>query len=147
MPTADETKSDDEAHAGATGDVLGARQVALPAVLTLLIVVASLVPPSLVLGPPTPGGPTTLLGVALDKWVHAVAYAVLAGTLVPPLAEQHQSHWRVAVVAVTVATGVGLGVELLQWPHPGRTASLADAAANLVGAVCGAVVAVVRRSR
>jgi VanZ family protein len=109
------------------------------------IVVASLLPPEAVLGPapPTePRGPFGLVGA--DTWLHAVGYAVLAGTLVPGgAADSETAPLRTFLVAVAVATGVGLGVELLQWPHPDRTASLSDAAANLVGAVVGAGAAVV----
>jgi VanZ family protein len=117
--------------------------------VALAIVVASLLPPELFLGPDTGAtpelrGPFGLVG--LDKWLHALGYAVLAGTLVPAVAAgRSETTARTVVVAVAVAAGVGLGVELLQWPHPGRTASLVDAAANLVGAAVGAVVAVVVR--
>jgi VanZ family protein len=123
----------------------------LAGVVTLVVVVASLLPPELFLGPDTGAtpdlrGPLGLVG--LDKWLHALGYAVLAGTLVPAVAADRPGRRSLAgtvVVAFAVAAGVGLGVELLQWPHPGRTASLVDAAANLVGAAVGAAVAVVGR--
>jgi VanZ family protein len=113
------------------------------------IVVASLLPPAVVFGPGPPTEPPGPLGlVGADKWLHAVGYAAFAGTVVPGVAgDGDASPVRALLFAVGVATGLGLGVELLQWPHPGRTASLVDAAANLVGAAVGAGVAVVGRRR
>jgi VanZ family protein len=128
------------------------RWLAVAGLVTLCILVASLLPPGLLLGPapeasPDPRGPLGL--VDRDKWLHALGYAILAGTLVPAVADQpgRNAVDRTLVVAVAVAVGVGLGVELLQWPHPARTASFADATANLVGAVAGAAAALVGRRR
>ncbi|MFC5367880.1 VanZ family protein [Salinirubrum litoreum] len=125
------------------------RWLAVAGLVTLGLVGASLVPPALVFGSSPDGGATTeVLGplglVGADKWLHGAGYAVLAGTLLPAVSrtDRDRSGLRVVLLAVAVAAGVGLGVELLQWPHPGRTASVADATANLVGAALGAGVAV-----
>lgn len=121
--------------------------------VTLALLGASLVPPALLFGSSPDGGTTTTLGplglVGADKWLHAAGYAVLAGTLVPVVSRSDRAHTgpRIVLLAVAVAAGVGLGVELLQWPHPGRTASAADATANLVGAVAGAGVSVLVNRR
>lgn len=132
---------------GTTTDSARRRWRLAAGVVAVGIVVASLLPPEAVLGPAPPTDPPGPLGlVGADKWLHAAGYAVLAGTLVPGVADGPEtSPGRAFLLAVAVAAGVGLCVELLQWPHPGRTASLGDAAANLVGAVVGAVVAVVVR--
>lgn len=77
--------------------------------------------------------------VRIDKWLHALAYAGLAGTLAVALAPGRKV-WTVAVVAVLLATGYGVGIEFVQAPLPERYFSLADMAANGVGAGVGAVV-------
>jgi VanZ family protein len=143
VATDDETASGHDPDSGAIGSSRR-RWRAVAGLVAVAIVVASLLPPELLVGPgpPTdPRGPFGLVGA--DKWLHAIGYAVLAGTLVPGVADDPD---RPAVggylLAVGLATALGLGVELLQWPHPGRTASLADGAANLVGAATGAGVAV-----
>jgi hypothetical protein len=146
VSSADETGTGHDADSEPTASSRE-RWLGLAGLVACGLVAASLVPPTLVFGSSSGGGTTTLgpLGlVGADKWLHAVGYAVLAGTLVPAVsrADSDRGRRRVVLLAVTVATGVGLGVELLQWPHPGRTASLADATANLVGAVFGVGVAV-----
>jgi hypothetical protein len=142
----DETGTGHDAD-GEPSDSSQGRWLAAAGLVTFGLLFASLVSPTLVFGSSPNDGVTTLgpLGlVGADKWLHGVGYAVLAGTLVPAAsrADRDRSGLRLVLFAVAVAAGVGLGVELLQWPHPGRTASLADATANLVGAVLGAGVAV-----
>ncbi len=121
------------------------------AAVTATVVLASLVP--------LPGGGPDrfLLGVGLDKWVHGVGYAAVSATFARartsggtgaarPKATDSTvptgsgPRWRVALAAVLVGTAVGGGVELLQTALATRTASFADAAANGVGAACGALV-------
>lgn len=80
-------------------------------------------------------GPFGVLGI--DKYLHALAYAALAGTLAYALADAPVE--RVAVVVFLAAVGFGLGVELVQSALPYRTFSLRDAAANAVGATLAAV--------
>jgi len=102
----------------------------LPAIaFALLLLGVSLFPA------PETGGPTpTLLGVTLDKWVHAGSY----GGLTALLARAHQRRELAAVaVLVAVAVGYGGGIELLQGLVPSRSSSLADLIANTVGAVVG----------
>jgi VanZ family protein len=99
------------------------------AAVVVAVVAASLVP----LG----GGASTFP----DGLFHVVGYAAVAAAVVragPPTR-------RTLAVAVVVAVAVGAGVELLQGLVPGRTPSVADAAANLVGAVAGVTLAVVAR--
>ncbi|MFC7018188.1 MULTISPECIES: VanZ family protein [Haloarcula] len=94
----------------------------------LLLLVTSLVPI------PANGDTAvpTLLGVGLDKWVHAVSYGVLTGLL----ARGRQSQDVAGVTAVVlVAIGYGAGVEVLQGFVPSRGTSGADVLANAVGAV------------
>ncbi|GAB6880548.1 hypothetical protein JCM17823_28220 [Halorubrum gandharaense] len=79
----------------------------------------------------------------LPSWVgltdpfHLVGYAVL-GALITLAAGTDR---RGLVVAVTLATGFGFGVELAQATIPWRTFAWSDVAVNAVGAVAGASVA------
>ena len=102
------------------------------AAFSLLLLAVSLVPA------PETGGPTPeLLGVALDKWVHAGSY----GTLTVLLAWARDSRTVAAVALVAgLALGYGGGIELLQTLVPSRSLSAADMVANAVGAVGGASV-------
>lgn len=80
-------------------------------------------------------GPLGIVG--FDKWLHAVAYAVLAVVLGYALVE-----WDATVAAIGVllaAMAFGLGVELLQSTIPYRTFSRWDLLANGVGATVVAV--------
>ena len=77
-------------------------------------------------------GPLGVFG--LDKWLHAVAYATLAGAVTFA-----DGRGRVGVLS---AVAYGVLVELLQVGVPYRSGSLPDAVANLLGAVVGTVVVV-----
>lgn len=97
-------------------------------VLGVLVLAASL----------APGGGRALTGplgiIGLDKWLHATAYAVLAAAVT--FADGR------ATVGVASAVAYGVLVELLQLGVPYRSASVLDAAANLVGAIAGATIVV-----
>ncbi|KAB1192446.1 antibiotic resistance protein VanZ [Haloferax sp. MBLA0076] len=96
----------------------------------LVVLVASVVPT-----PPgglTPSGPLGLVG--LDKWVHGVGYAVLGFGLA--LASRAQRGTEIGHVIV-VASAYGAGIELVQATLPYRSFSIADAGANVLGAVLG----------
>ena len=118
----------------------------------ILVAAAILVASVLPLGSGT-GGATSgaLLGVGLDKWLHAVGFAVLAAALVGYLERRRSPRpGRPAATlarAVLLATLFGAGAELLQWPLPWRRASTADLAADAVGALVGAAAALLVRRR
>ena len=78
-------------------------------VVAAVIFVASLLRPDPTAAPTM--GPLGIVGA--DKWTHALAYAGLA---------------------VALAVGFGVVIELLQWPIPYRTASAVDVLADAVGA-------------
>ena len=99
----------------------------LVAVVAGTILAASVVRPT---GAPAGPGPFGVFG--MDKYLHFLAYAGLATALVYALVGTNTD--RVAVVVFVAAVGFGLFVELLQLPLGYRTFSLADAAANAVGA-------------
>jgi hypothetical protein len=105
----------------------------LAGVVAAAVVAASLVP---VAGgghlPALPGS------VGSDALLHAVGYAVVAAAAASGLAGDGRSDRAVAVAAVVLATALGVGVELCQWPLPTRTASVGDAVANAAGALVGA---------
>jgi VanZ family protein len=95
-------------------------------VLALVVLVASLVPG----GGAAVSGPLGVVG--LDKWLHALAYAALAGAVT-------YADGR-AWVGVLAAVAYGVLVELLQLGVPYRSASTLDAVADVVGALVGATV-------
>jgi hypothetical protein len=108
---------------------LAARRVryALVALVAGTVLVASVVE--------TGGGARTLgpFGlVGADKWTHALAYAGLTAALVYA-AVDGGGRVRLAL-PVIVAIAVGIAIELIQWPIPYRTASIADGLADAVGA-------------
>lgn len=79
----------------------------------------------------------------VDKIVHVIGYACLTYTVAG--AVRARTAGRLAAVVVAVAA-FGAGVELVQ-PVVGRTASPLDALANLAGAVAGALLWALSRSR
>lgn len=103
------------------------------AVVGGVLFVTSVIDPAATGGGPPPYGPFGL--VLLDKWLHALAYAGLAGALLYALA---RADPRALAVAVALAAGYGLGIEAVQAVLPERSFDLADAAANAVGAVAAA---------
>lgn len=85
----------------------------------------------------SPGGGLPALGplglVSLDKWLHALGYAALAGVLASALAPG-RSPARVAALAALFAVAYGVGVEFVQAPLATRHFSVADVVADGVGA-------------
>ncbi|WP_205596755.1 VanZ family protein [Halostella salina] len=112
-------------------------RVAAAVAVALAVAVASLVPTT---GGLSVSGPLGVLGV--DKWLHGLAYAGLAGTTAFALVDDVRVDARLAARTTLGAVLYGVGVELLQAAVPYRTFSLADAAANGVGAVVGVAVAI-----
>jgi VanZ family protein len=109
--------------------------------LAVAIVAAGILYASLI-DPPSSGlaplGPLGLVG--MDKWLHALAYAGLAGTLAVALAPGRgvgRSTGRVALLALVFAVGYGVGIEFAQAPLPERAFSVADMAANATGSGVG----------
>ncbi|WP_302081634.1 VanZ family protein [Salinibaculum rarum] len=84
------------------------------------------------------------LGVGVDKWLHAVGYGVLAGTIAVALGRRPTAGALALVVGLTV--GYGIVIELVQLPLSYRSASLLDVVADGVGAVVAAVLYWVRQS-
>ncbi|MCT9097885.1 VanZ family protein [Haloarchaeobius sp. HME9146] len=90
-----------------------------------------------VIDPPGSGGGGTAGLLAFDKVFHALGYATLAVLVARAVRP------RVLRSGLLVVTGValfGFGVEVVQWPLPFRTFSLADAAVNGLGAMVGVAV-------
>lgn len=115
---------------------------AVVAVVAGVVLYASLVEPPT--AGPVPRGPFGLF--LLDKWLHSLAYAGVAGTLLYALA---RADARALVLAVVLASGYGLGIELVQTALPERGFDLADVAANATGAIAVTVCwhALLRRVR
>jgi len=82
-------------------------------------------------------------GVGADKWLHAVGYGVLAGTIALALRRRPTAGRLALVVGLTV--GYGIAIELVQLPLSYRSASLLDVVADGVGAVVAAVLYRVRQ--
>ncbi|MGN8213704.1 VanZ family protein [Halococcus salifodinae] len=101
----------------------------------LVVVVAAVILVGSVLRPDPAAAPT--MGpfgvVGADKWTHAFAYAGLTATLLYASVSSDRGSSRIAL-AVVLVVGFGIGVELVQWSIPYRTASAADALADAVGA-------------
>lgn len=96
------------------------------------VLLASVVDPGGGGGGLPPRGPLGLVGV--DKWLHLATYATLGfGAAYALLARRG----RPLVVAAVAATAFGAGVEVVQAPLAARSADLADAAANGLGAALG----------
>jgi VanZ family protein len=71
----------------------------------------------------------------LDKVLHAIAYGVLAGTVIlalPPAQEKHSLN-RSAILAIAICLAYGISDEIHQLYIQGRCASLWDVVADLVG--------------
>ncbi|MBX0294969.1 VanZ family protein [Haloarcula nitratireducens] len=73
--------------------------------------------------------------IALDKWRHFVAYAVLAGTLAYATDDWSLERRGIVLAVVSVTVLYGVGIEVGQSFLPGRYFSLGDALANAVGAL------------
>lgn len=116
------------------------RRYAPAVAFAVLLLVTSLVPV------PESGSDAVpaLLGVSLDKWVHAASY----GSLTVLLARGQRTR-TIAVVALlaTIAVGYGAGIEFLQGFVPSRDTSVADFVANTVGAGIAGVAWLVARRR
>jgi VanZ family protein len=94
----------------------------------LLILYASVIEPG-------EGVPRTLFGVGVTVYLHVIAYGVLTATIGYAM---RSADRRTLLVAVTIATLYGAGIELLQGTIPYRTMAATDVLINAIGAVCGA---------
>jgi len=95
-----------------------------------------------VLDSPGPGlpslGPFGLFG--LDKWLHALGYAALAGAVAVALAAHDRFRTqfvRIVALAILLTVGYGVGIEFVQATIPERSFSVGDIAADIVGAGVG----------
>lgn len=90
--------------------------------------------------PPSTGMPPFVLGIPQDKWLHALAYAGLAGTLAYATLTPGARPTRQALgVALLLAVAYGVGIEGVQAFLPARTFDPLDALANAVGASVGSM--------
>jgi VanZ family protein len=71
----------------------------------------------------------------LDKILHGVAYAVLGVTIAYALLRSRFSRRQRALLVLCVAASYGVAIELVQGQITARTASVADAFANVLGAL------------
>lgn len=102
-------------------------------IATVTVVAGSLAPAS------TASGPAS----GADKLLHGVGYGAIAFFVAGARNARTLRQLAVVVVAVTL---LGAGVEVVQ-PFVGRTASVGDAFANLVGAWSGALAFELSRTR
>jgi VanZ family protein len=98
-------------------------------------------------GPPPPEGPGELIGIPSDKALHAVAFLVLAVRTARAVRFELPARARGSRVGIAVAISVAVGVllEVYQLALPDRSAEVADAVADAIGAVLGGVVLLVLR--
>lgn len=94
---------------------------------------------------PIPGGGGSSLlpfGLGLTAVFHVVGYAALAAALARPLGCASADVERASAglfAAAALATGFGLGVEIVQLAIPWRTFAVVDAGLNAVGAATTAL--------
>jgi hypothetical protein len=72
--------------------------------------------------------------VPRSTWLHGIAYAGLAVVLAYALQTSPRPDWQVLCVVFALATGYGLGIELLQSTIAYRTFDVADILVNAGGA-------------
>jgi len=84
---------------------------------------------------PVPEGPEVPF---LDKTVHLGEYLVFAWLLIQAIRVSALREREYLLLAWIYATSYGMLLEVIQGLVPWRTADLADAAANAVGAALGA---------
>jgi VanZ family protein len=100
--------------------------------VALCVLLASVLDP-----PSSTSGPTpVVLGLGLDKYVHAAAYAGVAGSLAWA---RRAATPRALLLVALVAVAYGAGIELVQWTLPARSFDVADGVANAAGAAAGTV--------
>ena len=76
-------------------------------------------------------------GVAVDKWLHGIGYALLAAVV----AAARRADGRELLAIAAAVAALGLAVEAVQAPLAYRSSSVADAAANAAGALVGVAAA------
>jgi VanZ family protein len=98
-------------------------------------------------GPPPPEGPGELIGIPSDKLLHAIAFLVLALLTARAVRYELPGQGRGARVALAVGLAVATGVllEVYQLALPDRSAEVADAVADAIGALLGGAVLVAFR--
>lgn len=98
-------------------------------------------------GPPPPEGPGELIGVPSDKLLHTVAFLVLAMLTARAVRYELPGRGPLARVGLAVSVSVAIGVllEVYQLALPDRSAEVADAVADAIGAVLGGVVLLATR--
>jgi VanZ family protein len=89
---------------------------------------------SIVLAPPVPPGD---FGPFWDKKLHFAAYAALTASLAYATVQSNLTPRTRILTVLALAAGYGIAIELLQLPLPDRYFSLADLAANALGALLG----------
>ena len=78
--------------------------------------------------------------VGLDKWLHALAYGVLAVLLAYALVPRWRGTWRGLLATLVLAAAYGIAIETLQYGLPHRSFDPSDLAANVFGALVVVVV-------
>jgi VanZ family protein len=76
-----------------------------------------------------------------DRLLHAVGYALLGGLVAGALSAARFGAARAILIAAAIASGYGASDELHQAFVPGREPDLVDWAADTIGAVAGAALA------
>jgi VanZ family protein len=92
-------------------------------------------------GPPPPEGPGEVIGVPSDKLLHAIAFLVLALLSARAVRYGLPQRTRLARIglAVSISMGIGVLLDVYQLALPDRSAEVADAVADAIGAVLGGV--------
>jgi VanZ family protein len=121
-----------------TAERLGVPVLPRPARYAGAVAVALVVLYFSVLEPPSDGVQVVIFGVGLDKWLHVLAYATLAGALgYAGLATGERLDRRALALVCLGAVAYGVGIELVQAMLPERGFSVVDMVANGIGAALG----------
>ncbi len=96
----------------------------------------------------TPGGGAELVGIALDKWIHALLFLLLARLWLrwAVIALPGRPRWRTATLLVLALGAWGGLLELAQSALGWRTGEWSDLAADLTGALLGTLLSTLLNS-
>lgn len=73
-----------------------------------------------------------------DKLIHAIIYSLLGYLCVWSLRVTTKRGWfKISILSIVAATAYGIAMEIYQMHLPARSAEIADAIANAIGAFIG----------
>ena len=86
-----------------------------------------------------------LLHPSVQNLLHIPAFGILWGLLISLMRDKGGTISGQVLLAAAIAFGVGILMEIIQIPVPGRYASFMDVALNSMGILCGVLIFVCSR--